>query len=125
MGRRRKTARSRWARDVGTGNGGQVEFLQPPPRRLPMNQPLKRLLAGVATLRPDDPGLRAGLSVSARTGAELHLLHVETSASSPGAPVTLSRGGALRGVVENVAPGVTRTGRVLCRALTGDPERVL
>jgi nucleotide-binding universal stress UspA family protein len=90
-----------------------------------MNRPLHRLVAGVATLTPDDPALRAALCISGRTGAELHLLHVESSDASPGAPVSLSRGNALRGLVESVAPGVTTTGRVLCRALTGNAERVL
>ncbi|HEX6370832.1 MAG TPA: universal stress protein [Longimicrobium sp.] len=90
-----------------------------------MNQPLRRMVAGVATLTPDDPALTAALTISNRTGAELHLLHVEAGDANPGAPVTLSRTSALRAVVESVSPGVTRTGRVLCRALTGDPERLL
>jgi nucleotide-binding universal stress UspA family protein len=90
-----------------------------------MNRPLRRLVAGVATLTPDDPALRAGLCISDRTGAELHLLHVESTDAKAGAPVTLSRTSALRGLVESVEPGVTRTGRVLCRALTGDAERLL
>lgn len=89
-----------------------------------MNRPLRRLVAGVATLTPDDPALRAGLCISDRTGAELHLLHVESADASAGT-VTLSRTSALRGLVESVEPGVTRTGRVLCRALTGDAERLL
>jgi nucleotide-binding universal stress UspA family protein len=90
-----------------------------------MTQPMRRLVAGVATLTPDDPALGAALCISNRTGAELHLLHVESSGASPGAPVTLSRTSALQGVVESLSPGVTRTGRVLCRALTGDAERLL
>lgn len=90
-----------------------------------MNRPLRRLVAGVATLTPEDPALRAALGISDRTGAELHLLHVESSDANPGAPVTLSRTSALRGLVESVEPGVTHTGRVLCRALTGDAERLL
>jgi nucleotide-binding universal stress UspA family protein len=90
-----------------------------------MNRPLRRLVAGVATLTPDDPALRAGLCISDRTGAELHLLHVESTDANAGAPVTLSRTSALRGLVESVEPGVTQTGRVLCRALAGDAERLL
>jgi nucleotide-binding universal stress UspA family protein len=90
-----------------------------------MYQPMRRLVAGVATLTPDDPALTAALSISGRTGAELHLLHVEASDANPGAPVTLSRTSALRGLVESVAPGVTYTGRVLCRALNGNAERLL
>lgn len=90
-----------------------------------MNRPLRRLVAGVATLTPDDPALRAGLCISNRTDAELHLLHVESTGANAGAPVTLSRTSALRGLAESVEPGVTQTGRVLCRALTGDAERLL
>ncbi|HEX5871211.1 MAG TPA: universal stress protein [Longimicrobium sp.] len=90
-----------------------------------MYQPVRRIVAGVATLTPHDPALTAALSISSRTGAELRLLHVESSDASPGAPVTLSRTSALRGLVESVSPGVTHTGRVLCSALTGDAERLL
>jgi nucleotide-binding universal stress UspA family protein len=90
-----------------------------------MNRPLRRLVAGVATLTPEDPALRAALCISDRTGAELHLLHVESTDANAGAPLTLSRTSALQGLVESVEPGVTRTGRVLCRALTGNAERLL
>lgn len=90
-----------------------------------MNRPIRRLVAGVATLKPDDPALRPALQLSERTGAELHVIHVEAGGASTGAPVTLSRSGALRGVVDSVSPGVTASGRVQCRALTGDPERLL
>lgn len=90
-----------------------------------MNRPIRRMVAGVATLQPDDPALTAALALSARTGAELQLVHVDTGDTLPGMNVSLSRTGALRGVVEGVAPGVTGTGRVTCRALTGDPEKRL
>ncbi|HEU4884450.1 MAG TPA: universal stress protein [Longimicrobium sp.] len=86
---------------------------------------MRRLVAGVATLTPEDPALKAALSISNRTGAELHLLHAESADANPGAPVTLSRTSALRGLVESVSPGATHTGRVHCRALTGDAERLL
>lgn len=90
-----------------------------------MNRPIRSMVAGVATLQPDDPALRAALELSARTGAELHLVHVDTADANPGMTVSLSRTSALRGVVESVAPGATATGRVTCRALTGDPEERL
>lgn len=90
-----------------------------------MNRPIRRLVAGIATLQPDDPALTAALRLSERTGAELHLVHVDTTEAIPGMSVSLSRSGALRGVVESVSPGATATGRVVCRALTGDPERRL
>jgi universal stress protein E len=90
-----------------------------------MNRPIRRLVAGVATLQPDDPALAAALALSARTGAELHLVHVDAAEAVPGMSVSLSRSGALRGVVESVSPGATAAGRVVCRALTGNPERRL
>lgn len=90
-----------------------------------MSTLLRTMVAGVATLNPDDPALRAALDLSARTGAELHLLHVESTSANPGAPVSLSRTSALWGVVETVAPGVCGTGRVVCRSLTGSPEQML
>jgi nucleotide-binding universal stress UspA family protein len=80
------------------------------------------MVAGVATLQPDDPALTAALALSTRTGAELYLLHVDTADANPGMAVSLSRSSALRGVVESVAPGVTAAGRVTCRAVTGSPE---
>jgi nucleotide-binding universal stress UspA family protein len=90
-----------------------------------MNRPIRRMVAGVATLQPDDPALRAALALSAHTGADLQLVHVDTGDSIPGMSVSLSRTSALRGVVESVAPGVTGTGRVACRALTGNAEQRL
>jgi nucleotide-binding universal stress UspA family protein len=90
-----------------------------------MNRPIRRMVAGVATLQPDDPALRAALALSAQTGADLQLVHVDAADSNPGLSVSLSRTSALRGVVESVAPGATATGRVVCRALTGDPEQRL
>lgn len=90
-----------------------------------MKQPIRRIVAGVATLQPSDPALTASLSIAARTGAELHLLHVDTPDVNPGMPVSLSRTSALLGVVESAAPGITRTGRVSCRAVTGNPEQRL
>lgn len=82
---------------------------------------IRRMVAGVATLRPDDPALVAGLRLSARLGAELHLVHV-ISSGTPDAPKQL---GVLRGVAESVAPGAGATGRVHCHAVTGAPERRL
>ncbi|HEU0299974.1 MAG TPA: universal stress protein [Longimicrobium sp.] len=87
-----------------------------------MSYPIRRLVAGVATLHPDDPALSAALDLSARTGADLRLLHVE---SPDEASATPTRTEELRAVVESVSPGVLATGRVLCRAVTGTPEQAL
>lgn len=89
-----------------------------------MIQPIRTIVAGVATLHPDDPALAASLALSKRTGAQLHLLHVEP-ADAPGGPGALSQTRALMGLVETVSPGSLGTGRVLCRVLRGAPEQVL
>lgn len=90
-----------------------------------MNVPIRRMLAGIATLHADDPALAPALALSARTGAELHLVHVDPAESGQGKPGVLSRGRALLGLVDAVAPGTAGTGRVLCRVLTGAPEQVM
>lgn len=89
-----------------------------------MTPPIRRLLAGVATLQPDDPALAAALGLAARAGADLQLVHVMAPDPADAAPATLSRGSALRAVVEGAAPDA-QNGRVSCRAVAGTPERVL
>jgi len=86
---------------------------------------IRRLVAGVATLRPDDPALVAGLRLSARLGAELHLVHVASPGTPSGSFDLARQRRVLQGVVERVAPGATATGRVLCLVVTGAPERRL
>jgi len=86
---------------------------------------IRHLVAGVATLRPDDPALVAGLRLSARLGAELHLVHVAPPGTPSGILDLTKQRGVLQGMVERVAPGATATGRVLCRVVTGAPERRL
>lgn len=88
-----------------------------------MIQPIRRLVAGIATLQADDPALAAALHLSARTGADLHLLHVDPDGGS--AVSLASRTQALRELVETVSPGTLGTGRVVCCALTGTPEQAL
>lgn len=90
-----------------------------------MIPPIRRMVAGVASLTPDDAVLAAALPLSTGTGADLTLVHVDTTDPRPGTSVSLSRTGALRGVVESVMPGVTATGRVTCRALAGNAEQRL
>ncbi|HEU0298497.1 MAG TPA: universal stress protein [Longimicrobium sp.] len=90
-----------------------------------MTPPIRRLLAGVATLHPDDPALGAALGLAARAGAALQLVHVLAPEAAHAVPPALSRGSALRGVVERASPGATSGGRVTCRAVVGTPERVL
>ncbi|HEX6370833.1 MAG TPA: universal stress protein [Longimicrobium sp.] len=41
-----------------------------------MTSHLRTIVAGIATLEPDDPALAASIHLAERTGAELHLVHV-------------------------------------------------
>jgi nucleotide-binding universal stress UspA family protein len=85
---------------------------------------IRHLVAGVATLHPDDPALAAGLRLAARLGAELHLVHVPLGA--PSSILDLPRQkGVLQAMAERVAPGAAASGRVVCRVVTGTPERRL
>ncbi|MFL5381811.1 MAG: universal stress protein [Longimicrobiaceae bacterium] len=89
-----------------------------------MPSPIRRLVAGIATLRPDDPALVSALRLSARLGAELHLVHVAAGPAAAGTPEPRAPG-TLREVAESVAPGTMQTGRVHCRVVAGVPERRL
>ena len=90
-----------------------------------MHPLIRRIVAGVATLRPDDPALAAGVRLSARLGAELHLVHV----APPGAtsdPLDLPRRkGILCGLAESAAPEAAAAGGVVCRVVAGAPDRRL
>ena len=41
-----------------------------------MTSQLRTIVAGIATLEPDDPALAASIHLAERTGADLHLVHV-------------------------------------------------
>jgi universal stress protein E len=86
---------------------------------------IRRIVAGVAALRPDDPALAAALRLSAQLGAELYLLHVETGDAPSAVAASLGRTSALRGVAESAQPGCTMMGRVTCRVATGAPDQRL
>ena len=86
-----------------------------------MHPSIGPIVAGVATLRPDDLALSAALRLSGRLGAELHLVHVVRS----GAPMPPDPPDVLREVAEQAEPGATTTGRVVCRVVTGAPEHRL
>jgi nucleotide-binding universal stress UspA family protein len=55
-----------------------------------MSTPLRRIVAGIATLEPDDPALVPAIRLAERTGAALTLVHVLAEGSEG------TRGGALR-----------------------------
>jgi len=87
-----------------------------------MRPPIRRIVAGVATLGPDDPALVAGLRLAARLGAELDLVHVDTGETVSRVPPSPA---VLRQMVERVEPGATTSGRVVCHALAGTADRRL
>ncbi|HYJ78659.1 MAG TPA: universal stress protein, partial [Longimicrobiaceae bacterium] len=84
-----------------------------------MRAPIRKLVAGVATLRPNDPVLTAALQLSARLGAELDLVHVQGPDARAGASAPLGFRGVLRRLVEAAEPSATASGRVTCRMRTG------
>ncbi len=81
---------------------------------------IRRIVAGVATLRTDDPALAAALRVSTRLGAELHLVHVDAAASRPA-----TRLAELREMAEAAEPGAVTGGRVTCHVVAGPADRRL
>lgn len=83
------------------------------------NKPIRRLVAGVATLHASDPALAAALELSARTGAELDVVHADSSERSS------DRTHELCALVESVSPGARATGRVRCRVVAGTPAQTL
>jgi nucleotide-binding universal stress UspA family protein len=83
------------------------------------NQPIRRLVAGVATLHSGDPALEAALELSARTGAELDVVHADPSERSS------DRTRELCALVESVSPGARATGRVRCRVVAGTAAKTL
>jgi nucleotide-binding universal stress UspA family protein len=87
-----------------------------------MSHSIRRLVAGIATLHPDDSALSAALDLAARTGADLQLLHVDRPDAAAAIP---ARTQELRAVVETASPGALATGRVLCRAVAAPPEEAL
>lgn len=98
-----------------------------------MSDSIRTLVAGVATLDPDDPVLRPALRLAERTGATLHLVHVhaldaaalaryaDPDCADPAALYDDALCARLRAEASALAPSA----RVECRALGGRPETVL
>ena len=84
-----------------------------------MSTPLRRVVAGIATLAPEDPALAASIRLAERTGAELTLVHVFGDA--PGE----ARASTLRARLEAEARALTARGRIACRAVAGHAGDVL
>jgi nucleotide-binding universal stress UspA family protein len=77
-----------------------------------MSTPLRRIVAGIATLEPDDPALAPAIRLAERTGAELTLVHVLAEGSEG------TRGGALRRL-EMAVRALTPRDRIAWMAVRG------
>lgn len=100
-----------------------------------MTNPIRTLVAGVATLDAGDPVLRPALRLAERTGATLHLVHVHAPDAAAvaryahqgytGADPAALYDDALRARLEAEAFALSPAARVVCRAHAGRPETVL
>jgi len=78
-----------------------------------MSTPLRHIVAGIATLDPNDPALAPSIRLAERTGAELTLVHVFGDAAGD------ARSSTLRARLEAEVRRLTARGRVSCRAVSG------
>jgi nucleotide-binding universal stress UspA family protein len=100
-----------------------------------MTDHLRTIVAGIATLEPDDPALAASLHLAERTGAELHLVHVHPVDASedewaPDLPVRGVRRpeilpALLQSRLAGLARGISAYDRVECVVLRGKAGEVL
>jgi len=77
-----------------------------------MITPLRRIVAGIVTLEPDDPALAPAIRLAERTGAELTLVHVLAEGSAD------TRGGAVRRL-EMAVQALTSRDRIAWIAVRG------
>jgi nucleotide-binding universal stress UspA family protein len=91
-----------------------------------MTTPLRRIVAGVATLGRDDPALASSIRLAERTGAELHLVHVFSGEPAAlGSGYAAGRGAVLRARLEAEAHALTARDRITCRVVPGRADDVL
>ncbi|MFL5539735.1 MAG: universal stress protein, partial [Longimicrobiaceae bacterium] len=84
-----------------------------------MNTPLRHVVAGVATLGPDDPALAPSIRLAERTGAELTLVHVFDAVGAD------ARSATMQARLEAEARALTARGRISCRVVPGRAGDVL
>lgn len=91
-----------------------------------MTTPLRRIVAGVATLERDDPALAPSIRLAERTGAELHLVYVYNGDSGAhGADHAGGRATVLRARLEAEVHALTPRDRITCRVVPGRAGDVL
>lgn len=96
---------------------------------------LRTIVAGIATLEPDDPALAASIHLAERTGAELHLVHVyPVDQAQEGWDVEMpmagvSRPAILPALLQSRLAGLARAHSTLdlveCVVMCGHPAEVL
>lgn len=81
-----------------------------------MITPLRRIVAGLATLSPGDPALVPAIRMAERTGADLHLVHVRADDCD---------GEKLLARMEAEVAALTARGRITCHVVAGRAGDVL
>jgi nucleotide-binding universal stress UspA family protein len=82
---------------------------------------IRRIVAGVATLRTDDPALVSAVRLAGRLNAELHLVHVRDGPHPPDAPAVFETRLDLEELAAAADPAATAL-RVTCHVVDGRAE---
>lgn len=95
-----------------------------------MTSQLRTIVAGIATLEPDDPALAASIHLAERTGADLHLVHVyPVDEAEDGWDLEMARAPILPALLQSRLAGYARSlsaeDRVECVVLAGAAGEVL
>lgn len=95
-----------------------------------MTSQLRTIVAGIATLEPDDPALAASIHLAERTGADLHLVHVyPVDEAEDGWDVEMMRPAILPALLQSRLAGYARAlsseDRAECVVLAGKAGEVL
>lgn len=83
---------------------------------------IRRIVAGVATLRTDDPALVSAVRLAARLDAELHLVHARNGPRPPDAPAAFGRGVDLKELAASADGAAAAALRVICHVVDGRAE---
>lgn len=83
---------------------------------------IRRIVAGVATLRADNPALVSAVRLAARLDAELHLVHVRNGPHATDAPASSETALDLKELAAAVDPSAASTLRVICHVVDGRAE---
>jgi nucleotide-binding universal stress UspA family protein len=95
-----------------------------------MTSQLRTIVAGIATLEPDDPALAASIHLAERTGADLYLVHVyPVDEAEDGWDLEMARPAILPALLQSRLAGYARAhsteDRAECVVLAGNAGEVL